>query len=135
MGRRSQFEAEVWFAYEVLQAIDLLALALPMLDLSLRSGTAEARPMGATLTLIEQPVGPRLIDGAPTRVGGDSVDVRVWVQEPRRVLLRPYPFGPRELELEFPVRRLADQRYAEQELDAAYREAVVEMARFTLAAA
>lgn len=135
VGRRSQFEAEVWFAYEVLQAIDLLALALPMLDLSLPSGTADARPMGAALTLIEQPVGPRLIDGAPTRVGGDYVDVRVWVQEPWRVLLRPYPFGPRELELEFPVRRLADRRYTEQELDAAYRDAPVETARFTLAAA
>ena len=135
VGRRSQFEADVWFAYEILQAIDLLALALPMLDLGLRSGTAEARSIGATLTLIEQPVGPRLIDGVPTRVGGDCVDVRVWVQEPRRVLLRPYPFGRRELELEFPVRRLVDRRYTAQELDAAYRESAVEAARFTLAAA
>ena len=135
VGRRSRFEAEVWYAYEVLQAIDLLALALPMLDLGTRSGTAEARPMGRTLALIDQPVGARLIDSAPTRVGGDYVDIRVWVQEPRRVLLRPYPFGPRELELEFPVRRLEDRRYTAQELGAAYRETPVETVRLTLAAA
>lgn len=135
VGRRSHFEAEVWYAYEVLQAVDLLALALPMLDLSLRSGTAEARPIGGTLTLIDQPVGARVIDGAPTRVGGDYVDVRVWVQEPRRVLLRPYPFGPRELELEFPVRRIADRRYTAQEMSAAFDEAPVDMVRLKVAAA
>ena len=135
VGRRSQFEAEVWYAYEVLQAVDLLALAVPMFDLGIRSGTAEARPMGSTLALIDQPIGARLIDNAPTRVGGDYVDVRVWVQEPRRVLLRPYPFGSRELELAFPVRRIGDERHTAQELAAAYREAPVETVRLTLAAA
>lgn len=135
VGRRSQFEAEVWYAYEVLQAVDLLALAVPMFDLGIRSGTGEARPMGATLGSIDQPVGARLIDAAPTRVGGDYVDIRVWVQEPRRVLLRPYPFGPRELELEFPVRRIADERYTAPELAAAYRDAPAEPVRLTLAAA
>ena len=135
VGRRSQFEAEVWFAYEILQAIDLLALAIPMLDLGVRSGTAEARAMGSTLALIDQPAGPRLVVGTPTRVAGDHVDVRIWVEEPRRVLLRPYPFGSRELELEFPVRRIADRRYEAEELDAAYRDTPVEMVQLTLAAA
>jgi len=135
VGRRSRFEAEVWYAYEVLQAIDLLALAVPMFDLGVPSGTAELRPMRTTLASIEQPVGPRLIDDAPTRVGGDYVDIRVSVQEPGRVLLRPYPFAARELELEFPVRRLADRRYDAEELSAAYEAAAVEPVRFTLAAA
>lgn len=135
VGRRSQFEAEVWFAYEVLQAIDLLALAIPMFDLGVPSGTGEALTMGAVLASIDQPAEARLVDSVPTRVGGDQVDMRVWVQEPGRVLLKPYPFGSRELELEFPVRRIEDRRYSEQELDAVYRDAPVDRIALTLAAA
>ncbi len=133
VGRRSAFEAEVWYAYEVLQALDLLALALPMLDLTSPSGTAAACVLD--VGLIEQPVGPRLIGNVPTRVGGDYVELKVWVQQLRRVLLRPYPFGQRELALEFPVRRIADRRYSAEEMDAAYRAAPVETIGVTLAGA
>lgn len=133
VGRRSAFEAEVWYAYEVLQALDMLALAVPLFDLTRPSGTADASAL--KLGLVEQPPGPRLIYNVPTRVGGDYVELRVWVQEPGRVLVRPYPFGQRELALEFPVRRIPDRRYSEEEMDATYQAAPVETARVTLAAA
>jgi hypothetical protein len=111
----------------------MLALALPLLDLTRPGGTAEAHVL--ELGLVEQPVGPRLIANVPTRVGGDYVELRVWVQEPGRVLLRPYPFAQRELALQFPVRRIADRRYTAAEMDAAYTAAAVETTRVMLAAA
>jgi uncharacterized protein DUF3891 len=133
-GLRSRFEADAWHAYEILQALDFIALALSLLDPGAPSSDGEPLPMPATLPKVDQPAGPRTIPAMPTCVGGEHVDGRLWIAGPGRMIIDPYPFAPGEIELEVPVRELEDRPYSRDEAVSAYHDAPVRQVPITVAA-
>lgn len=133
-GPRSRFEADCWHAYEVLQTLDFLALALSLLDLSQPTGSEDPAAMPATLPTVDQPPGGRLVPGVPTCVGGEHLTLSLRVAAPGRVVLDPYPFDAPELTVELPGRELEDRPYSETEAVEAYHAAPVQVAAITVAA-
>jgi hypothetical protein len=124
---RSEFEADAWHAYEVLQGLDLISLALSLVDPEAPTAPgADPIPLAATLAMVEQPVGPRLLPAVPTAKLGERVDLRLDVPGPGIAAIAPWPFGPARIEVELPARRLAAGQSGEEEWAAAYREAAVE---------
>jgi hypothetical protein len=117
-GLRSEFEAETWHAYEILQALDFLSLAICLLDLAQPVGGEEAAPMPRTLPHVDQPPGGRMIPNVPMGRGGDRVDLRIWVTGPGQLAVDPYPFAG-ALQLELPLREMADRPYEGAEAAAA----------------
>ena len=109
-GPRSEFDADTWHAYEVLQGLDLLSLALGLVDLERPSEAAEAVNVGATLRQLDQPPGPRLVPMVPI-APGRRVELSLRVVAPRRVELDPYPFDQPEFEVTLPIRELEDRVY------------------------
>jgi hypothetical protein len=111
-GPRSEFDADTWHAYEVLQALDVLSLALGLTDLARPSGGAEAVSATSVLGRLDQPGGPRLVGAVPVSAGGQRVELTLRVTHPYRVQVDPYPFSKAELELTIAGRELADRPYA-----------------------
>ncbi len=114
-GRRSEFDAGTWYAYEVLQTVDLLSLAIGLLDVEGPARAGEALELTATLARVDQAPGGRIITSVPTAAGGEHVSITVRPAAPGRLELDPYPFGEPQLELALPVRELDDRRYASAE--------------------
>jgi Protein of unknown function (DUF3891) len=115
-GPRSRFEADTWHAYELLQALDFVSLALCLLDLEQPTTVdGEAAAMPGTLASVEQPAGARIVPNVPSRPGGPYHDVRLWVGAPERVHLDPYPFDEPAFELTVPTRSLEDRPYGSAE--------------------
>jgi Protein of unknown function (DUF3891) len=112
-GRRSEFDAGSWHAYEVLQAVDLLSLAHGLADLERAAPAIEPIDVTSTLARTDQTPGPRFVTGVPVRAGGPYVAITLTVTEPGRVQLDPYPLRERELEFELPVREIDDRVYAD----------------------
>jgi hypothetical protein len=114
-GPRSEFDAEIWHAYEVLQAVDLLSLALGLMDLE-RPADGEPVDVTSTLTRVDQAPGARMVTGVPRAIG-DPRRATIAVQPigPGNVTLDPYPFRPPELRLAAPVRELEDRPYESAE--------------------
>jgi uncharacterized protein DUF3891 len=132
-GRRSEFDAGTWHAYEVLQAVDLLSLALGLTDLHRAAPAVEPVDVTTTLARTEQVPGPRFVTGVPLRAGGPYVAITLTVAEPGRVQLDPYPLRERELEFLLPVRELDDRAYTGPDDAArAFRAAPVRELRLTL---
>ncbi len=163
-GPRSRFDADTWHAYEVLQALDLMSLALGLMDLSQPAGSGNGGEDGrkggehggrgddagdggehggddlvavrSTLSSLDQPAGPRLVDCVPTAVGAERVRVRLTPAPSGRLVVEPYPFAMDEFELAVAARELDDRRYASpEEAAAAFHEAPVVTLRVTIAAA
>jgi hypothetical protein len=114
-GLRSEFEHQTWYAYELLQALDLMSLALGLVDTSqpMRDGDAVSVPQ--TLARIEQPPGPRSIPAVPVAPGGPYVALRLAVTAPGEVVLDPYPFSEASFEIEVSARVVEDRRYGSAE--------------------
>ena len=110
-GRRSEFDAATWHAYEVLQAVDLLSLAHGLMDLERPAPHGEPVDVTTTLARIEQLPGPRVVTGVPLRAGGPHVPIMVTVAEAGLVLLDPYPLREPVLEFALPVREIDDCPY------------------------
>jgi len=122
---RSDFERDVWHAYEILQALDLLSLSMCLVDLD-RESVAEAQVMARTLFPIDQDASPRIILRAPRDKHGDRVDLTVRVVAPRVVEVDPFPFDG-ELALEVPCRVVEQRPYPSAgESAEAYHSAPVE---------
>jgi hypothetical protein len=106
-GLRSAFQAELWRDYETLQALDLLSLALSLLDTSVVSDASVSAPlMSSTLRPLKQPPGARLIECVPA-AGGRHLDLRLEVVEPGLVAIDPFPFAASEVELAVMARVLS----------------------------
>ena len=135
-GLRSEFEADAWHAYEVLQALDVTSLALSLLDPAIPSDLDIDPPLlTATLFLVEQPPGARILPTVPTAPLGEHLDLRFWVPEPGVAAIDPWPFAEPSFALELPSRTLSsDGPLSEEEAQAAYHEAPVEPIRWTLRA-
>ncbi len=135
-GPRSRFDADTWHAYEVLQALDLMSLAVGLMDLSGEQGGDRPVAVRSTLSSLDQPAGPRLVDCVPKAVGAERVRLRLTPAPRGRLLVEPYPFATDEFELAVAARELDDRRYASpEEAAAAFHEAPVVTLRVTLAAA
>jgi hypothetical protein len=127
VGPRSEFEADAWHAYEVLQALDLISLALSLVDPEAPTAPdAEPVPLPATLATVEQPVGPRLLPAVPTARLGDRVDLRLDVPGPGIAAIAPWPFAEERIEVALPARRLPADLSGEAEWARAYGEAPIE---------
>jgi hypothetical protein len=132
-GLRSEFEANAWHAYEVLQALDVTSLALSLVDPAEPSGgEVERRLLTATLFPVEQPPGARVLPSVPTKPLGEHLDLLFSVPEPGVAAIDPWPFAGDGFTVELPARRLASEGLSEQEAAAAYREAAVEPIRWAL---
>ncbi len=132
-GRRSDFEAELWRDYEALQALDLLSLALCLLDTRRPSDATARRPLAAmTLRELEQPPGGRVVAGVPAAAGARA-DLRLDVIEPGVVRVDPFPFAGSELTLALTARRMAAEPHADAA--AAYHGAEIVATAITLVAA
>lgn len=133
-GLRSEFEADAWHAYEVLQALDVISLALSLVNPSAPTA-AEAEPQLLTATLfpVEQPPGRRILPSVPTAPLGEHLDLTFAVTGPGRATIDPWPFGEPELELRLPSRLLAGDGRSEAEGATEFREAPTRTIVWTLA--
>ena len=112
-GPRSEFDADTWHAYEVLQALDVLSLGLGLTDLSRPSGDGDAIAATSVLSRLDQPHAPRLVPSVPVSAGGQRVDLTLRVTAPHRVRVDPYPFSEAELQLSIASRELEDRVYVD----------------------
>lgn len=121
-GLRSEFERDLWLAYEVLQGLDQLSLALCLMDTQAPTDDSdEALPVPATLRDIDQPRGPRLVPQVPVADG--HADLVVRVVEAGVVEVDPYPFDRPSFDVEVGARWLEDDTTRTTEAAAsAYRE-------------
>ena len=113
-GRRSEFEQQTWYAYELLQALDLMSLALGLVDPA-EPRTDNPVPVPSTLSRIDQPSGARSIPAVPVAPGGPYVELALRILSPGVVSLDPYPFSQPSFELEVSARRIEDRRYTSPE--------------------
>ena len=113
-GRRSEFERQTWYAYELLQALDLMSLALGLVDTAQSTG-CDAVSVLQTLARIEQPPGARSIPAVPVAPGGPYVELTLRVTAPGQVALDPYPFSGTGFEIEISARMVEDRRYGTAE--------------------
>jgi hypothetical protein len=134
-GLRSEFEHQTWYAYELLQALDLMSLALGLVDTSVPA-VDDPVPVPSTLARIEQPGGGRSIPAVPVAPGGPYIELTLRIPSPGVVSLDPYPFSEPSFELEVSARRVEDRRYASAEHTArAYGDAQPETIGITIRAA
>ena len=132
-GPRSAFDAATWHAYEVLQALDLLSLALGLTDLSEPSGDGAPISVTDTLRPLDPPPGPRLVPAVPVAAGGERVDLTLRVTAPRHVQVDPYPFADPSFELPLAVRELEDRPYrSAQDTAQAFHAAPVSQLRIAI---
>ena len=125
-GLRSEFEHGTWYAYELLQALDLISLALGLVDPA-EPAVDDSLPVPSTLARVEQPQGARVIPAVPVAPGGPYIEVTLRVPSPGVVSLDPYPLSEPSLELEVSARRVEDRRYASaKEAASAYHGAEAE---------
>jgi hypothetical protein len=133
-GPRSALEARAWHGYEVLQAVDLISLALCLVDLTSPTHPAAAPlPVAATLRAIDQADGPRLVPAVPAGAGGERVALTLTVAEPGVVAVDPWPFAPDRVVVSIAARVLDDRPYPDAAASArAYAAADVETLAATL---
>ncbi len=135
-GLRSEFEANAWHAYEVLQALDVTSLALSLLDPTVAADPAIEPPLlTITLFAVEQPPGGRILPSVPTAPLGEHLDLTLQVPEPGVAAIDPWPFAEQSFAVELPSRALPTDGLSEEESHAAYRAAAAEPIRWTLVAA
>lgn len=114
-GLRSEFERQTWYAYELLQGLDLMSLALGLVDTGqpMRGGDSVSVPQ--TLARVEQPPGVRSIPAVPVAPGGPYIALTLRVTAPGEVVLDPYPFSETSFEIEVSARRVEDRAYGSAE--------------------
>ena len=110
-GVRSDFEADVWHAYEVLQSLDFISLALCLVDLERPSAAGDPVPLPATLRSVDQLPEARVIP-AVRAAGGERLDLTLRLTAPGVVQIDPYPFVRETFEVDVPLRALEDRDYA-----------------------
>jgi hypothetical protein len=135
-GMRSAFEAGVWHAYEVLQALDFISLFLCLADLgSPTDSHTNPIPVPVTMRPIDQPSAARLVPTVPQSPGGPYVDLTLAVPEPGVVAIDPYPFAEEGLSVGVPGRHVDDRPYDSADAAAgAFWDAPVEQFCATLVA-
>lgn len=85
---RSDFEANLWYHYDLLQIWDLFSLYTALADITPENSPAV--PLAPRLSSIDQQPGPRTIQLVPTAVGGRRVDLLVNPVKPGVVTVDPF---------------------------------------------
>jgi hypothetical protein len=111
--RRSEFEADLWHNYDLIQSWDVLSLFVSMADLRPAPAGSEAMPLVDALYSIDQVPGPRIVESVPLRMGGERADLLLTAVEDGVVVVDPYPFDTDEVEFRLVGRAIADRRYAD----------------------
>ena len=114
-GFRSDFEANLWYNFDLLQAWDLLSIYVCMNVHTPAPEGDQAQLLGLTLRSLDQEPGARIIPNVPTAIGGERVDLELRAVEPGVIVVDPYPFDENEVELSIVATSIADRRYASQE--------------------
>jgi Protein of unknown function (DUF3891) len=114
-GRRSEFDRQTWYAYELLQALDLMSLALGLVDTSQPTQAGDPVSVSRTLATIEQPPGARSIPAVPVAPGGPYIALMLRVTAPGEVVVDPYPFSETSFQIEVSARMIEDRRYGSGE--------------------
>jgi Protein of unknown function (DUF3891) len=125
-GRRSEFDAHAWHAYEILQAVDLLSLGLGLMDAETAGNGHEPVAVDASLSTVEQGASPRTIGNVPLAAGAGAGTVTLMLTAlgHGRIELDPYPLVAEPAVIEIPIRRIPDHRYASAaEASSAYHSA------------
>ncbi len=105
-GRRSEFDAHTWHAYEVLQAVDLLSLGLGLMNADSATDGSEPLAVETSLSSIDQSARRAPSAVFPLAAGGSVVTLTLTRPRWRSSLSRSLPAdrsGP--LELHIPVRQ------------------------------
>jgi Protein of unknown function (DUF3891) len=113
--RRSDFEAELWHNYELLQAHDVMSLYVCTGVVRPPAEGDETVPVISTLKAIDQTPGTRTIEAVPTRTGAERVELRLTPVEPGVVVVDPYPFDEDGISVRATARVIPDRRYASPE--------------------
>lgn len=111
-GVRSDFEARLWYHYDLLQVYDLLSLYVSLADLTPADTPTVA--LAGTLKTIDQKPGPRLIQLVPRRIGGPRVELTLTPLAPGVVVVDPFPFDG-EVVATLDARAIPDRPYADQD--------------------
>ncbi|MGW5644315.1 DUF3891 family protein [Saccharopolyspora sp. NPDC003752] len=111
-GIRSDFEARLWYHYDLLQVWDLFSLYVSLADIA--PADTPAVPLATTLKSIDQQPGPRTIQLAPTRVAGKRADLVLTPVKPGVVTVDPFPFDA-EITVSLAARSIADRAYTSQD--------------------
>lgn len=114
---RSDFEASLWYHYDLLQVWDLFSLYAALGDIN--PADTPAVPLASTLMSIDQNPGPRMIQLAPSAVGGRRTDLTLTPVKPGVVTVDPFPFD-NEVVATLAARSIPDRAYRDQaDLDTA----------------
>lgn len=111
---RSDFEANLWHNYDLLQTFDLLSLFVCVANHAPAPADAEPLPLAGTLKAIDQAPGPRVIQNVPTAIAGERVDLVLRAVEPSVVTVDPWPFRPDTFKLSVEATTIPDRRYDSQ---------------------
>ncbi len=135
-GLRSAFERELWRDYEVLQAVDLLSLALCLIDTGVATDPqAGSWPVPDTLRGLDQPAGARRVPNVPT-AADEHTTIGLRVTRPGVVELDPFPLARSGAQFTVRARRLADVRHPSVQAAAdAFAQAPITTVRFAVVAA
>jgi hypothetical protein len=68
--------------------------------------------MPTTLRALDQAASARIVPNVPENSRGQFENITLWVDEPGRVILEPYPFGQEDFEVQLPARALEDRKFA-----------------------
>ncbi len=112
--RRSEFEAALWYHYDLVQAWDILSLYVSMSNLD-PAGDAEVEPVVSTLYSIDQVPGPRLVESVPLGIGAARTDITLTAVGDGVVVVDPYPFDDDSVEFALTGRTIPDRRYESPE--------------------
>ncbi|GAB3681841.1 DUF3891 family protein [Saccharopolyspora sp. ID03-671] len=108
---RSDFEANLWYHYDLLQIWDLFSLYTALGDIT--PDSSPAVPLASQLSSIDQQPGPRTIQLAPTAVGGRRVDLTINPIKPGVVTVDPFPFDG-DVVATLSAQRIPDRTYRDQ---------------------
>lgn len=120
-GIRSDFEARLWYHYDLLQVLDLFSLYASLADAT--PGAEPAVPLATQLKSIDQRSGPRTIQRVPSRPVGPRADLTLTPVKPGVVTVDPFPFED-EVVVSLAARVIPDRAYTDQaEVDTALAQA------------
>lgn len=116
-GIRSDFEARLWYHYDLLQVFDLFSLYASLADVT--PSDDPAVPLASRLRSIDQTAGARTIANVPSRPVGPRAEITLTPVTTGVVTVDPFPFET-EVVISLAARTIPDRIYADQaDVDAA----------------
>lgn len=114
LDRRSDWEAQLWLTYDMLQVWDLLSLFVCLAPHETEDQTTADTgvPLGLNLDSLQYPARERLIP-APTKLDEELTELSIQVVEPGLVVVDPYPFAEPDFNAEVNAIAIPDRDYTD----------------------